>query len=707
MGFFYRYLQFPSERTRVMKRFETETKMGSFCSLSSFILSLALLTLQQVSGNNTELQALMELKSALDPTNKYLKSWTSDGDPCSGLFEGVACNEHGNVANISLQGKGLSGTLSPAVAELKSLSGLYLHYNSLSGEIPKEIADLTELSDLYLNVNNISGSIPPEMGNMASLQVLELCCNQLAGNIPPEMGSLKRLSVLALQYNGLTDQIPASLGTLGMLKMLYMSFNHLSGSIPQGIANIPQMEVLDVRNNSLSGIVPSALKRLNGGFQFENNPGLCGTGFPLLRACNAVFDINQVGPLGPIANNTAQKVIPQSEILQAHCNLTHCSNSSKLPQAAIVAGVITVTVTLMGAGFLIIFLYRRKKQKIGNTSDFSEERLSTHQAKEFHRAGASPLVSLEYSNGWDPLGDGRNGIEISGEHLNNFRFNLEEIESATQCFSEVNVLGKSSFSTVYKGILRDGSLVAIRSINLTSCKPEEAEFVKGLDLLTSLRHNNLTRLRGFCCSRGRGECFLIYDFAPRGDLSRYLDLEDGSNQVLDWSTRVYIINGIAKGIRYLHSSEENKPVIIHRRISVEKVLLDQQFNPLIADSGLAKLLADDVVFSTIKISAAMGYLSPEYVTTGLFTEKSDIYAFGVIILQILSGKQMLYSKSMRLAAACCMYDDFVDTSLQGNFSESEAAKLAKIALACTDELPDHRPTMKEVIQELNLSNAGS
>ncbi|KAJ6388815.1 hypothetical protein OIU77_027215 [Salix suchowensis] len=103
----------------------------------------------------------------------------------------------------------------------------------------------------------------------------------------------------------------------------------------------------------------------------------------------------------------------------------------------------------------------------------------------------------------------------------------------------------------------------------------------------------------------------------------------------------------------------------------------------------------------------MGYLAPEYVTTGLFTEKCDIYAFGVIILQILSGKQMLYSNSMRLAAECCMYDEYVDTSLHGNFSKSEAAKLAKIALACTDELPELRPAMKEVIQELNLSNAGS
>ncbi|KAJ6393825.1 hypothetical protein OIU77_023126 [Salix suchowensis] len=479
--------------------------MGSVCYLSSLILLLSLLTdPQQISGNNSELEALVKLKSALDPTDEYLQSWTIDGDPCSGLFEGVACNDHGKVANISLQGKGLSGTISPAVAELKSLSGLYLHYNSLSGEIPKEIVNLIGLTDLYLNVNNLSGSIPPEIGSMASLQVLELCCNQLAGYIPTEMGSLKRLSVLALHYNRLTGQIPSSLGALGMLKRLDMSFNHLSGTIPQGIASIPHLEVLDVRNNSLSGTVPSALKRLNGGFQFENNQGLCGAGFPLLRACSAfdTMNINQVGSLRPIANNSAQKVTSQSAILQAHCNQTHCSNSSKLPQAAIVAGVITVAVTLVGAGFLIILRYRRKKQKIGNTSDSSDDRLSTDQAKDLHRAGASPLASLEYSNGWDPLGDSRNGIEFSVEHLNKFRFNLEEIESATQCFSEVNVLGKSSFSTVYKGVLRDGSLVAIRSINVTSCKPEEAEFVKGLNLLTSLRHDNLTRLRGFLLLQG-------------------------------------------------------------------------------------------------------------------------------------------------------------------------------------------------------------
>ncbi|KAJ4829534.1 hypothetical protein Tsubulata_050404 [Turnera subulata] len=666
--------------------------MGSLRFLPAFTLLLAVLILQQVSGNS-EVRALMEIKSALDPSNKFLMSWTSDGDPCGGSFEGVACNEHRKVANISLQGKGLSGSLSPAVAELKCLSGLYLHYNSLSGEIPKEIANLTELSDLY--------NIPPQMGSMASLQVLELCCNQLTGDIPAEIGFLKRLSVLALQYNKLTGLIPSSLGNLGVLRRLDLAFNHLSGTIPPRIADIPQLQVLDIRNNSLYGLVPTAFKKLNEGFLFENNQGLCGVGIPTLRACTAFdnMNINQVEPFKPTENATAQKNIPQSAILHPSCNQTHCSNKSKLPQVAIVAGVITVTITLMGVGFLLIFHYRRKKQKIGTISDSSDGQ-SADQAKEFSRGGASPLVTLEYSHGWDSLGEDRNGTGFSDEQLSNFRFNLEEIESATHCFSEMNILGKSSFSTVYKGILRDGSAVAIRSINITSCKSEEAVFVKGLRLLTSLRHDNLVRLRGFCCSRGRGECFLIYDFAPKGSLSKYLDVEDGSTQVLDWSTRVSIISGIAKGIGYLHSTETNKPAILHRSISVEKVLLDQQLNPLITDSGLSKLLADDIIFSTLKTSAAMGYLAPEYLTTGLFTQKSDMYAFGVMILQILSGKQMLPS-SVRLAAASCRYVDFIDPNLKGNFSEKEAAKHTKLAVACTHELPEERPTMDVVIQELN------
>ena len=142
----------------------------SFTAFLFCLLVLVTFTTRVCVCANPELTALMDMKAALDPQNQYLSSWTINGNPCDGSFEGVACNERGQVANISLQGKGLSGKLSPAIEGLKHLSGLYLHYNSLYGEVPREIANLTELSELYLNMNNLSGEIPPEIGNMAGLQ---------------------------------------------------------------------------------------------------------------------------------------------------------------------------------------------------------------------------------------------------------------------------------------------------------------------------------------------------------------------------------------------------------------------------------------------------------------------------------------------------------------------------------------------------------
>lgn len=674
--------------------------------LTSLILLSTFLCIQPGHGN-AELSALMDMKQALDPENRFLSSWTSDGNPCRGTFEGVACNEHGKVANISLQGKGLSGKVSPSVAGLRCLSGLYLHYNKLTGEIPKEISNLTELTDLYLNVNNLNGSIPPEIANMASLQVLQLCCNHLTGSIPTQLGSLKKLTVLALQGNQLTGAIPASLGNLANLVRLDLSLNRLFGSIPVKVADIPLLEVLDVKNNSLSGNVPPALKRLNEGFQFGNNVGLCGVGFATLRACVASDrNPNQPQPFASGTTDGIRKDIPESANLQSHCNQTRCSESSKGPQVGIVAGVIGVAIALAVTGLLTFTWYRRRKQKIGSAFDTSDRRLSTDQVKEVYRKRASPLINLEYSNGWDPLADGRSGNGFSQEVLQSFRFNLEEVESATQYFSDINLLGKSNFSAIYKGILRDGTVVAIKSINKTSCKTEESEFLKGLNILTSLRHENLVGLKGFCCSRGRGECFLIYNFVPNGNLLQYLDVKDGSGKVLEWSIRVSIISGIAKGIGYLHSNKVNKPALVHQNIAAEKVLIDQRFNPLLSDSGLQKLLADDIVFSTVKASAAMGYLAPEYTTTGRFTEKSDVYAFGMIIFQILSGKKRI-THLMRLGAESGKLEDFIDSNLRGKFTESEATSLTKVALICTHEYPNQRPTMETVIHELGKSSSNS
>lgn len=649
---------------------------------------------------DTELRRLMEIKASLDPENKFLKTWQINGDPCGGSFEGVACNDRRKIANISLQGRGLAGKLPPAIGDLKSLSGLYLHYNSISGEIPAEIGNLTELVDLYLNVNNFSGIIPSEIGHMASLQVLDLCCNQLTGSIPTALGSLSNFGVLSLQYNQLNGTIPPSLGNLSMLKRLDLSYNHLSGPIPMTIANIQPLQFLDVRNNSLSGVVPIALKRLNAGFSYGNNTNLCGAGYPPLRACTA-FDnadviINTPQPFGLniLKNHTSPKHEPKTANMRNSAYPPTSSNHTRIPQAVIVVGAITAAVILVFAGLLMFFRYRRRKQKIGSNGEVSESRLSNDHAIDLHIQTASPLVSLAYSAGWDPLADSLNTV------LQRFRCNLEEIESATQYFSEANVIGRGNFSTVYRGVLRDRSVVAIKSISLSSCKAEEEEFVKGMNLLATLQHENLVGLRGFCCSRGRGECYLVYDFAPNGNLLKYLTECDGSGLILDWSSRVNIINGIAKGLHYLHKENASKPPVVHQNICAEKILIDGRFNPLISDAGIPKILADDSIFSTLKISAAMGYLAPEYITTGRFTEKSDVYAFGVTVLHILAGTQQI-TTAMRSAAESCRLEDFMDRNLDGNSSLSEATLMVKLALSCTEELPDKRPDMEAVVQEIN------
>lgn len=150
----------------------------------------------------------------------------------------------------------------------------------------------------------------------------------------------------------------------------------------------------------------------------------------------------------------------------------------------------------------------------------------------------------------------------------------------------------------------------------------------------------------------------------------------------------------------MHRNGGNKPIIVHQNISAEKVLIDGWHNPLLSDSGLHKLLADDVVFSTLKASAAKGYLAPEYTTTGRFTEKSDVYAFGMIIFQILAGKRIV-TQLTRHGAESCKFEEFVDMKLEGNFSESEAAKLGRIAVLCTHEFSNQRPSMESVMQELS------
>jgi serine/threonine protein kinase len=152
------------------------------------------------------------------------------------------------------------------------------------------------------------------------------------------------------------------------------------------------------------------------------------------------------------------------------------------------------------------------------------------------------------------------------------------------------------------------------------------------------------------------------------------------------------ISCVFAGVEYLHSKKSNKPSLVHQNISAEKILLDHHFAPRLSVPGLHKLLADDVVFSTLKASAAMGYLAPEYANTGRFTEKSDVFAFGIVVLQVITGR--------RAVSQAGDVEGLIDPNLGGVFSRTEAAKLAAVAALCTNETASQRPTMEAVVQQL-------
>lgn len=156
------------------------------------------------------------------------------------------------------------------------------------------------------------------------------------------------------------------------------------------------------------------------------------------------------------------------------------------------------------------------------------------------------------------------------------------------------------------------------------------------------------------------------------------------------------------GICYVHRSKGKKPALVHQNISAEKILLDHWNNPLLADSGLHRLLVDDILFSKLKSAAAMGYLAPEYTTTGRFTAKSDVYAFGMLVFQLLSGKTLI-NPIIRKGAEAGNLDEFIDPNLEGNFLEYEAERLGRLALQCTHDSPSLRPSMEDIVKELTSS----
>ncbi|KAK3424552.1 hypothetical protein EUGRSUZ_F01332 [Eucalyptus grandis] len=284
-------------------------------------------------------------------------------------------------------------------------------------------------------------------------------------------------------------------------------------------------------------------------------------------------------------------------------------------------------------------------------------------------------------------------------------FTLRQIKAATNNFDAANKIGEGGFGSVYKGLLSDGTTIAVKQLSSKS-KQGNREFVTELGMISALQHPHLVKLYG-CCIEGN-QLLLVYQYMENNNLARALFGPEEFQLKLDWGTRHKICVGIARGLAYLH--EESRLKIVHRDIKATNVLLDKDLNSKISDFGLAKLDEEDNTHISTKIAGTYGYMAPEYAMHGYLTDKADIYSFGVVALEVVSGQcNISYQKKdecfhlldwARELKERGNLIDLVDARLGSHFDKEQVLAMIKVALLCTNATPTLRPVMSSVVSML-------
>ncbi|CAD6203031.1 unnamed protein product [Miscanthus lutarioriparius] len=502
--------------------------------------------------------------------------------------------------------------------------------------------------NLILAYHRLVGPIPPEIGRLNQLQTLSLQGNSLYGSLPPELGNCTKLQQLYLQGNYLSGYIPSEFGDLVELEALDLSSNTLSGSIPHSLDKLSKLTSFNVSMNFLTGAIPSSGSLINfNETSFVGNLGLCG------KQINSVCKDALQSP-----SNGLQSPSPDDMINKRN------GNSTRLVISAVATVGALLLVALMC--FWGCFLYKNFGKK--DMRGFRVELCGGSSVVMFHG-------DLPYSS--------------------------KDILKKLETMDEENIIGAGGFGTVYKLAMDDGNVFALKRIVKTN-EGLDRFFDRELEILGSVKHRYLVNLRCYCNSPSSK--LLIYDYLPGGSLDEVL--HEKSEQ-LDWDARINIILGAAKGLSYLH--HDCSPRIIHRDIKSSNILLDGNFEARVSDFGLAKLLEDEESHITTIVAGTFGYLAPEYMQFGRATEKTDVYSFGVLVLEILSGKRptdaSFIEKGLNIVgwlnflAGENREREIVDLNCEGVQTETLDALLS-LAKQCVSSLPEERPTMHRVVQML-------
>ncbi|KAJ9140656.1 hypothetical protein P3X46_031275 [Hevea brasiliensis] len=371
-------------------------------------------------------------------------------------------------------------------------------------------------------------------------------------------------------------------------------------------------------------------------------------------------------------------------------------------------GVAVGIIMLSLVGLAVWCLRKRRKDALRHNGSYvmpSSLGFSPRSDSNFTKTqSAAPLMESGSSNDvfvYSPSDPGGLGNSRSW-------FTYEELLKATNGFSSQNLLGEGGFGSVYKGCLPDGREVAVKQLKVGGGQGER-EFKAEVEIISRIHHRHLVSLVGHCISDNRR--LLVYDYVPNNTL--HFHLHEEGRPVLDWATRVKIAVGAARGIAYLH--EDCHPRVIHRDIKSSNILLDNNFEAKVSDFGLAKLAFDANTHVTTRVMGTFGYMAPEYASSGKLTEKSDVFSYGVVLLELITGRkpvdasQPLGDESLvewarpllGHALANEEFDGWVDPRLEKNYDESEMFRMIEAAAACVWHSAARRPRMGQVVRAFN------
>ncbi|KAL2332621.1 hypothetical protein Fmac_013834 [Flemingia macrophylla] len=612
-----------------------------------------------------------------------------------------------SITNLWLnnqKGSGLSGSID-VLSEMIHLSQVWLQKNQFTGPIP-DLSNCTSLFDLQLRDNRLTGVVPPSLMSLPSLQNISLDMNVLQGPVPSfgegvqfaldGTNSFCRKDVgpcdvrvttlldvakgfgyplkLATSWTGndpcgdwsfvvcaegkiitvnlakqnLTGTISPAFANLTDLRNLYLNGNNLEGSIPGGFTNLTELEVLDVSNNNLSGDVPKFSSKVK--FNAAGNDLLVRSG----------------GSGGGTTPSNGSGDAPNKS--------RNAGSSGSSFSSALIVGIVFIAVCFV---VVVVLIFKKRHGK-------------------FRR------VNIQ------------KGRRVQGFEGERDTIPIQVLRRVTNDFSEDKILGRGGFGVVYKGELNDGTRIAVKRMQYSRSSAMGSmgmnEFHAEITFLSKVRHRHLVALLGYCTDDN--ERLLVYEFMPQGTLTQHLFYWRENGYVpLSWKQRVVIALDVARGVEYLHSLAQQS--FIHRDLKPSNILLDDDMRAKVADFGLIKSAPNDVNDSVwTRVAGTFGYMAPEYAATGRVTTKVDVYAFGTVLMELVTGRKALdntvpeemshlVSWFRRILHNMENISMATDQSLNLDEGIMESIyKVAELAGHCTAPEPHQRPDMGHVVNVL-------